>query len=80
MQWVNDFYDIAIWVSENTAIFVLAILIIVLIICGLGFMVTKKEKRSGLVEWLVGGILVGAFLSLSAVGIANTVVDKLSTF
>ncbi|GEM_PF-4232674 len=80
MQWVQDFYSIAIWISENTAIFVLAVLIIVLIICGLGFMVTPKDKRRGLVDWLVGGILVGAFISLSAVGIAQTVVDKLSTF
>ncbi|MCM1219447.1 MAG: hypothetical protein NC548_33630 [Lachnospiraceae bacterium] len=80
MKWANDFYNIALWVSENTVIVVLAILILVLIICGLGFMVTKKDKRSALVEWLVGGIFVGAFLSLSAVGIANTIVDKLSTF
>lgn len=80
MKWANDLYDIAIWISENTAIVVLAILIIVLIVCGLLFMVTKKDKRAGLVEWLFGGILVGAFLSLGAVGIANTIVDKLSTF
>ena len=80
MKWAQDLYDISIWVSDNSAIVVLATLILVLTICGLGFMVTKKDKRAGLVEWLIGGILVGAFLSLSAVGIANTLVDKLSTF
>lgn len=80
MKWTQDFYNIALWVADNSAVVVLATMIIVLIICGLGFMVTPKDKRRGLVDWLVGGILVGAFISLSAVGIAQTVVDKLSTF
>lgn len=80
MKWVQDFYSTALWVADNSKLFVLAVMIFVLLVAGIGFMVSKKDKRSGLVEWLLGGVAVGVFLSLSAVGIANTIVDKFSSF
>lgn len=67
----QKFYDFCVQIANNSTLITLGILIIVVLIIGISFMVSKKA-RDNAKEW-TPWVLIGAGISLAAVAIAESI-------